>query len=130
MGAAEVPIRMLMEAYRCTMVTIAQVAEGQEVEAGTRPHGHEVTKIMKRFLAKDSDTHGPLPRDNPNFAVFAAPGVDQAILRTNDVINVCDRLESARSLWEFNERLSAFNVRPCLYPVSAASLEVSSLTFY
>ena len=28
---------------------------------------------MKKLLAAEAITHGPLPRDNPNFAIFAAP---------------------------------------------------------
>ena len=52
---------------------IAQAHEGDGSEAGSRPCGHEATKVMKSFLARDPTTHGPLPRDNPNFAVFACP---------------------------------------------------------
>ena len=65
-------------------VTIAQAHEqgGRGCEpAGTRPCGHEVSQVMKAFLARDESTHGPLPKDNPNFAVFAAPDQDEGVLK-------------------------------------------------
>ena len=69
-GARRVPIRALMDCYRCTMVTVDQAGEAAP---GARPRGHDVFAGMKRFLAKDAATHGPLPGANPNLAVFAAP---------------------------------------------------------
>jgi uncharacterized protein YcbX len=114
-GADSVPIRMLMEAYRCTMVTIAQVAEANVADdaAGTRPAGHKVSKVMKSFLAREADTHGPLPRDNPNFAVFAAPGLDESTLQEGDLVQVVGTIASsgARSIYEHNERQSRYRWR-------------------
>ncbi len=109
-GCEGVPIRMLMEAYRCTMVTIAQVAEPSLADdvAGTRPAGHKVSKVMKSFLSRGAETHGPLPRDNPNFAVFAAPGLDDSTLHEGDLVRVVGTLASsgARSLYKHNEQQS------------------------
>lgn len=115
-GAASVPIRMLMEAYRCTMVTIAQVAEANlaDAVAGTRPAGLKVTKAMKAYLARGAETHGPLPRDNPNFAVFAAPGRDEGdVLHEGDVVEVAETIacSGARSIYEHNERQSRYRWR-------------------
>eukprot|EP01047_Picozoa_sp_COSAG01_P077636 COSAG01_NODE_14054_length_1502_cov_0.859587_1_plen_399_part_00 len=106
-GRDSVPIRCLMEAYRCTMVTIAQVAEADDA-AGTRPTGLRMTKVMKSFLARPASTHGPLPRDNPNFAVFAAPELDESTLRQGDLVVPTGTLDGARSLYEHNARLSKY----------------------
>ena len=97
---------MLMDAYRCTMVTISQAAEGGKAEPGTRPHGHEATKVMKSFLARSSETHGPLPRDNPNFAVFAAPERDAGTVRVGDTI-AAEHVSGDCSIWAHNRARSA-----------------------
>ena len=103
-------IRMLMEAYRCTMVTIAQAAEAPAVEAGSRPDGPlKLFKLMKQLYARDSASHGPLPRDNPNFAVFAAPDQDAATISVGDALRVCGAIQDAapepeKSQFAYNER--------------------------
>ena len=78
------------------MVTIAQAAEANEtIAAGSRPTGVALTGLMKKLLARDAKTHGPLPRDNPNFAVFAAPAQDAAVLSVGDFVRVDGTLASS-----------------------------------
>ena len=99
-------IRFLMEAYRCTMITIAQAAEAPSYEAGSRPHGPmSLFKLMRSLTARDASSHGPLPRDNPNLAVFAAPDQDEAVLRVGDLVRVRGTIHEARapSIFKYNE---------------------------
>ena len=97
-------IKILMEAYRCTMVTIAQAAEAPKVDAGSRPQGLKLTNTMKAFLARGAETHGPLPRDNPNFAVFAAPEQDSAVLKLGDTLRVKGTIDgAAKSIFAYHE---------------------------
>jgi hypothetical protein len=68
---------------------------------------------MKSFLSTEAETHGPLPRDNPNFAVFAAPGLDESTLHEGDLVEVAGTLASsgARSLYKHNEQQSRYRWR-------------------
>merc|ERR1712153_55696 len=92
------------------MVTIAQDAEAAHGrEAGSRPQGVKLTNLMKSFLARDPSTHGPLPRDNPNFAVFAAPDQDAATLSVGDALRVRGTIQDAapepeKSQFAYNQR--------------------------
>ena len=55
-------------------------------------------------LARETDTHGPLPRDNPNFAVFAAPEQDAAVLKLGDTVRVTGRIDgAAKSIFAYHE---------------------------
>lgn len=103
-----VGIRMLMDAYRCTMVTIVQAPEAVSgvVEAGSRPQGQKLLPVMKKWFGGDPKTHGPLPKDNPNFAVFCAPDQDEAILRVGDVLGISETTGGASSTFAYNEKRS------------------------
>ena len=88
------------------MITIAQAAEAPSYEAGSRPHGPmSLFKLMRSLTARDASSHGPLPRDNPNFAVFAAPDQDEAVLRVGDLVRVRGTIHEARapSIFKYNE---------------------------
>jgi uncharacterized protein YcbX len=101
-------IRVLMDAYRCTMVTIAQAAEMQPgVVAGSRPQGLELMSVMKKRYGCKPATHGPLPKDNPNFAMFAAPEQDEAVVRVGDEVSVVATIGEAPSSWAYNEQRSS-----------------------
>jgi uncharacterized protein YcbX len=98
-------IRMLMDAYRCTMVTIAQLAEGEPgIVAGSRPQGLKLTKVLKEIAPSKPATHGPLPREDPNLAIFAAPEQDEALVRVGDELSVLETIDrSAGSIFAHNE---------------------------
>ena len=82
------------------MVTIAQASEARP---GERPDGHAVLKTMKGFLGKDAASHGPLPKDSPNFAVFAAPGdVVGVQIRIGDAAEPTPIGSFAPSIWSYN----------------------------
>eukprot|EP00928_Gymnodinium_smaydae_P090051 TRINITY_DN73901_c0_g1_i1.p1 TRINITY_DN73901_c0_g1~~TRINITY_DN73901_c0_g1_i1.p1 ORF type:complete len:412 (+),score=39.15 TRINITY_DN73901_c0_g1_i1:47-1282(+) len=106
--ASKVGIRMLMDAYRCTMVTIVQAPEAVPgvAEAGSRPQGQKLLPVMKKWYGGKPETHGPLPRDNPNFAVFCAPDQDEAVLRVGQVLTIDETTGGAPSIYAYNEKRS------------------------
>lgn len=110
-----VPLRTLMDDYRCTMVTIDQ---NEGPSCGTRPHGHEPFMVLKKYRGNVVETHGPVARDNPNFAVYAgldetfrmrdmakiAPGVsEEKVVRVGDVVEVIEEIGGYSSIWRYNE---------------------------
>lgn len=81
-----VRFRFLMDAHRCTMVTVSQACEeppeSGEAAPGTRPADLELFTRMKQLLAHGDgapELYGPLPQDNPHLAVFAAPEQDKGV---------------------------------------------------
>jgi len=76
-GAESVALRVLMDCYRCTMVTIEQ---SHCAEQGTRPSGLEVTAQLKKIRCCPATTHGPLPQ-----------------LRVGDAVTIAGRIEDAGS---------------------------------
>jgi len=108
-GAESVALRVLMDCYRCTMVTIEQ---SHCAEQGTRPSGLEVTAQLKKIRVQltpacmlsvwfdvccPATTHGPLPREDPNVSVFAVLDQESAQLRVGDAVTIAGRIEDAGS---------------------------------
>eukprot|EP00658_Telonema_sp_P-2_P025685 TRINITY_DN20344_c0_g1_i2.p2 TRINITY_DN20344_c0_g1~~TRINITY_DN20344_c0_g1_i2.p2 ORF type:complete len:107 (-),score=24.46 TRINITY_DN20344_c0_g1_i2:221-541(-) len=58
----------MMDCYRCVMVTIEQ----QGPRSGERPSGLQLLRRLKDFRVMPASSHGPLPRSDPNVAMFAA----------------------------------------------------------
>lgn len=97
-----VPVRSLMDCYRCSMVAVVQAAESGD-RAGERPNGLEPLRRLKDLLRRDADTHGPLPRDAPNLAVYAAPDATGGVVRVGDEVAVLDTVAApAASIWAHN----------------------------
>eukprot|EP00656_Telonema_subtile_P021107 TRINITY_DN2214_c0_g1_i2.p1 TRINITY_DN2214_c0_g1~~TRINITY_DN2214_c0_g1_i2.p1 ORF type:complete len:917 (-),score=206.96 TRINITY_DN2214_c0_g1_i2:208-2958(-) len=96
-GASRVPIRPLMDGYRCTMATIDQ-------HTGKRPNGIEVTKVLQSFRVVSEDTHGPVGSglNGPLFAMFVTLDAPSANLSVGDTIHIEERL-SAPSVYLHNK---------------------------
>merc|ERR1711907_585931 len=93
--------------YRCTMVTIEQRPTAQ---CGTRPFGQVISSVLKSFRTFDESTHGPLPRTDPNFGVFAT--LDQesaAVLRVGDLVSPTG-IGSAKSIYAYSLAASLYSM--------------------
>merc|ERR1712166_348997 len=94
-------LRVLMDCYRCTMVTIEQSNTPQQ---GTRPAGFEVTAKLKQLRTAPEATHGPLPRDDPNLSVFTVLDQENGQLNVGDAVTIVECIgdTGASSIYEYN----------------------------
>lgn len=95
---SSVELRMLMQDYRCTMVTIEQ---NDGTQCGRRPSGREVQDVLREYRVSPPETAGPLCRDAPNFGVYAA--VDEGgRVTVGDEVVPTRQLAGAPSIYLFN----------------------------
>jgi hypothetical protein len=113
-------LRSLMDDYRCTMVTIDQ-EPGES--CGTRPNGHEPFVTLKKYRQNNPETHGPVARDNPNFAVYAA--LEGGILKFNINEKIANILYNRLGLPRMSiklrwgkRRISAFSIRKSKFSIA------------